>query len=278
MIAGLRMGEGQHRGVRRRSEQRDDLRRVGGRHRRQHARGVAAREGSVPPRDLGERRLVRAVAPRGRKAASACRRSQLAEATGQEFLAQARRDDDRRGACAARGQDPAGAGPGLGERLLAGDRRRRAARRSVRAVSGEALQRHAGADRHELRRRRAVHARRRDERRVRSADPRRLRRARGRDSRRVSARHRRRSVARRAQTSSATRRSRGPRGRGRACSRRRARARRTSTTSITARRNGRTARGMPTRSPYVFRNLGSALPARSAAARRVRKTSRCRTS
>ena len=51
------MGEGEHRGVRRRPEQRDDLRRVGRRGDGRRARRLTGRQGPVPSRDQRERRV-----------------------------------------------------------------------------------------------------------------------------------------------------------------------------------------------------------------------------
>ena len=53
-----RVGARQHRGVRRRSEQRDDLRPVGRRRQGQHADGDAGGQGAVPSRDRAKRRGV----------------------------------------------------------------------------------------------------------------------------------------------------------------------------------------------------------------------------
>ena len=53
--ARARVGARQHRGVRRRSEQRDDLRRVGRRREGEHHAGAARGEGPVPPRGGAER-------------------------------------------------------------------------------------------------------------------------------------------------------------------------------------------------------------------------------
>ena len=54
---GAAVGEDEHRGVRRRSEQRDDLRRVGRRGDGRRARRLAGGQGPVPPRDQRERRV-----------------------------------------------------------------------------------------------------------------------------------------------------------------------------------------------------------------------------
>ncbi len=80
------VGEGEHREVRRRSESRDDLRRIGRRHRRQHARGVTGGEGTVPARDLRERRQLRQRDVPRTKAASTSPPLKVAEATGAKFL------------------------------------------------------------------------------------------------------------------------------------------------------------------------------------------------
>ena len=108
-IAGLAVGEGQHRGVRRRSRPRHDLRRVGRRHGRQHAGGVAGREGPLPPRDLGERRLLRARRAAAAKAARPCRRSRQPKRRGSNSR-QARRARHRCRTRAAGREDSGGAG------------------------------------------------------------------------------------------------------------------------------------------------------------------------
>ena len=81
-------------------------------------------------------------------------------------------------------------------------------------LTGEALQRHADPDRHQLRRRRAVRSAGSDAGAVRSVGSRRVRRVRRRDPCRLSARDRLRKPPKRAGTSSAIRHSRGTRGLG----------------------------------------------------------------
>ena len=63
-VGRARMGEAQHRRVRRRSGQRDDLRRIGRWHGSVPAAGRTAGRGAVPKSDIGERRVdVRADQP-----------------------------------------------------------------------------------------------------------------------------------------------------------------------------------------------------------------------
>ena len=104
------MGEGQHRGVRRRSRQRDDLRRVGRVVRGERADGVAGwRAGSSIKRDWRERRLLHGR--RRHAGPPAARRSEqqgekFAASIGRRLAGRAAREAGGRGA-AGRAEDAA---------------------------------------------------------------------------------------------------------------------------------------------------------------------------
>src|ERR1039457_3819618 len=134
------VGAKEHWRLRRRPTSRDDLRRIGRRHRGQHAVRVASGEGTSPWRDLAERRIVRSasthtVPGRESETAGGCgafRRGVRQERGSVVYRGPA--EDRRR-------QTPDGRprhGPGVADHRRMGD-----SGRSVQVVRGEALQRHA---------------------------------------------------------------------------------------------------------------------------------------
>ena len=225
MIAGLEWVKDEHRGVRRRSRERDDFRRVGRRHRGQHARRIAGREGSVRESDLRERRQLRAAAHCGRRAGSRRRRSRSPRQAGTSLFAKLGATVDRRRAQASAAEDlqkalPPGLGGGFwpifdGDVLPADQYVLYSAGKfndtpvliGTNSDEGALFSRGSA--------RRAAYEKH---------DPRRLRRRRRQDPRRESARERRGRGHCDEEHHARSACSRGPRGRGRGCNRRRARA------------------------------------------------------
>ena len=161
--AGTRVGARQHRTVRRRSRQRDDLRAVGRRWKDRDADGLPRRERTVPSRDHHEhagghcRDRTRAGA-RGRSRGAAARATGHACGGGRAPADHSRRSDRRsadRRRCSRRASRAERPGAGHLASLRSRGRRQDAARAPVRAGVG-AVRRHSDPHRVERVRRHSV--------------------------------------------------------------------------------------------------------------------------